>query len=92
MSAEEKVKAFIEVLKIVAWPAIVGWIIWYLRDEIKRAGSRIIELGPAGARFAPPPEQVPTQPTTGVSAAVQPASTLTTGRRLPQTSPHRLSS
>jgi hypothetical protein len=46
---------FIELLKVLAWPAVVVWLIWYLRDEVKRAAERIIELGLTGAKFAPPP-------------------------------------
>jgi hypothetical protein len=51
----------IELLKVLTWPAVVVWLIWYLRDEVKRAAARIIELGLTGAKFAPPPppEQVP---------------------------------
>jgi hypothetical protein len=60
VSIDERIKAFTEVLKIVAWPAIIVWLAWYFRVEVKRVAI--------GLKFAP--EQVPTQPTTGVSAAV----------------------
>jgi hypothetical protein len=62
VSLNEKVKAFIEILRIMAWPAIVAWIVWYLRDEVKRAATRVIEIGFTGAKFAPPPDQVPSPP------------------------------
>ena len=62
MSIDERIKAFTAVLKIVAWPAIIVWLAWYFRVEVKRVAI--------GLKFAP--EQVPTQPTTGVSAAVPP--------------------
>jgi hypothetical protein len=88
VSAEEKLKALIEILKIVAWPAIVVWLIWYLRDEVKRAATRITKLGLTGAEFAPPPpEQVPSAPQTGVSAipsGSQPVAQTAGGNRLQQ--------
>jgi hypothetical protein len=62
VSIDERIKAFTEVLKIVAWPAIIVWLAWYFRVEVKRVAI--------GLKFAP--KQVPTQPTTGVSAAVPP--------------------
>jgi hypothetical protein len=67
MTPDERIKAFIEILRIVVWPAAVIWLVWYLRDEVKRASTRIIEIGLTGAKFAPPPEQTPTLPTGGVS-------------------------
>src|SRR5262249_42264766 len=69
MSLDEKVKTFLEILKIAAWPALIAWLVWYLRVEVKRAATRITELGLTGAKFAPPTEQVATPPPTGVSAA-----------------------
>jgi len=69
MSLDEKVEAFLEFLKIAAWPALIAWLVWYLRDEVKRAATRITELGLTGAKFAPPTEQVATLPPKGVSAA-----------------------
>ena len=70
MSLDEKVKALIEVLKIVAWPAIVAWIVWYLRDEVKRAAARVTKIGLTGAEFAPPPDQISSPPPSGgISAA-----------------------
>jgi hypothetical protein len=64
LSLAEWVEAFTEILRILAWPAIVAWLVWYLRDEVKRAAARIIELGLTGAKFAPPlpPEQVASPP------------------------------
>jgi hypothetical protein len=87
VSAEEKLKALTEVLKIVAWPAIVVWLIWYLRDEVKRAGGRLVELGLSGARFAPPPDQTPSAPQQGVPAipsGSQPVAQPSGGSRLQQ--------
>jgi len=69
MSLDEIVKAFLEFLKIAAWPALIAWLVWYLRDEVKRAATRITELGLTGAKFAPPTEQVATPPPKGVSGA-----------------------
>jgi hypothetical protein len=67
LSLAEWVEALTEILKILAWPAIVVWLVWYLRDEVKRAAGRIIELGLTGAKFAvPPPEQTPAPPKEGV--------------------------
>jgi len=69
MTTDEKLKAVVEVLKIVAWPAVVVWLVWYLRDEVKRAFARMTEVGLTGAKFAPPPpEQTPSLPTS-ISAA-----------------------
>jgi hypothetical protein len=68
MTPDERLKAFIEILKIVIWPTALIWLVWYLRDEVKRAASRIIEVGFTGAKFAPPTEQVPSLPMSGVSA------------------------
>jgi hypothetical protein len=31
--------AFIKILTISVWPAVVLWLAWYLRDEIKRVGQ-----------------------------------------------------
>jgi hypothetical protein len=50
-------------VKSLAWPAVVVWAIWYLRSELKAAAKRITEIGPTGAKFAPPEQQVPTDPT-----------------------------
>src|SRR5262245_45071922 len=44
MSLDEIVKALLELLKIAAWPALIAWLVWYLRDEVKRAATRITEL------------------------------------------------
>jgi hypothetical protein len=40
VSIDERIKAFTEVLKIVAWPAIIVWLAWYFRVEVKRAATR----------------------------------------------------
>jgi len=69
MSIDEKVKALLEFLKIVAWPALIAWLFCYFRDEVRRVIARITKLGLTGAEFAPPPEQVSTPPPKGVSAA-----------------------
>jgi hypothetical protein len=41
--------AFIKILTISVWPAVVLWLAWYLRDEIKRVarqdGQSWIERG-----------------------------------------------
>src|SRR2546425_1046448 len=42
LSLAEWIKASTEILKILAWPAIVGWLVWDLRDEVKTAAARII--------------------------------------------------
>jgi hypothetical protein len=87
MSPDEKLKAAIEVLKIVVWPGCLIWLVWYLRDEVKRVAARLIKLGLSGAEFAPPLEQVPSPPTTGVSPTpsdAQSASQGAGGTRLQQ--------
>jgi hypothetical protein len=71
MSLDEIVKACIEVLKIVAWPTVVVWLVcFFLRDEVRRAAARITEIGPAGAKFAAPPAQVPPSPPEAAPAAL----------------------
>jgi hypothetical protein len=66
-------QAFVEIVKALAWPLVVGGIVWLLWDQVKDSAKRITELGLSGAKFAPPPvEQIPTPPTTGVSTPLQP--------------------
>ena len=67
MTPEKIIQDLIDILKIVAWPALVIWIAWFLKDEVKRAALRLIEIGPSGAKFAPPAQQTAT-PTEGVPA------------------------
>jgi hypothetical protein len=67
VTPEKIVEDLIDILKIVAWPALVIWIAWFLKDEVKRAALRLIEIGPGGAKFAPPAQQTAT-PTEGVPA------------------------
>jgi hypothetical protein len=76
MSLKEIIDAFIKILSIVAWPAVILWIAWYLRDEIKRVANRTIEAGLSGFKFAPP-EQVPSPPKDAFTAtsSQQPAET-----------------
>jgi hypothetical protein len=65
MPIYEWVKAVIEVLKILAWPAVVAWVIWYLRHEVKDAAKRITALDLTGAKFAEPATQkIPAAPPT----------------------------
>jgi hypothetical protein len=45
LSLAEWVEALTEILQIIAWPAIVAWLVWYLRDEVKRAAARSSSLG-----------------------------------------------
>ena len=75
LSIDESVKAAIEVLKILAWPAAVAWIIWYLRAEVKDAAKRITALELTGAKFAAPPTQqtLATSPTEVLAAAASTA-------------------
>jgi hypothetical protein len=69
MSPNEKLDAFIKILTIGVWPAVVVWLAWYLRDELKRVASRTVKAGLSGFEFAPPPpEQIPSPPKEGVSA------------------------
>jgi hypothetical protein len=70
MSLEASINAAIEVLKIGIWPATIIWAIWFLRDEVKRAAARITELGPTGAKFAPPSAQIPQPPPDTTSAGL----------------------
>jgi hypothetical protein len=72
--------AFIKILTIVVWPIVVViilvWLVWYLRDELKRIVNRTTEAGLSGFKFAPPSEQLPSPPKEGVaatSATLQPS-------------------
>lgn len=31
---------------------LIGWLAWYLRDELKKAASRIVKVGVWGAEVA----------------------------------------
>ena len=46
--------SFLNFLSSLAWPAVVVWLVWYLRDEVKGAAKRITALGYTGAQFADP--------------------------------------
>jgi hypothetical protein len=41
----------------VAWPIVIGGLAFTFRQEIKGVVVRIIEIGPTGAKIAPPPQQ-----------------------------------
>jgi hypothetical protein len=44
---------------------LIGWLAWYLRDELKKAASRIVKVGVWGAEVAlesTVPQQRPTRP------------------------------
>jgi hypothetical protein len=84
MSLNEKIDAFIKFLSVVAWPAVILWLAWYLRDEIKRVANRTIEAGLSGFKFAAPqPEQIPSPPKEGVAAtSPQPPSQTAGGDRI----------
>jgi hypothetical protein len=76
MSIDDIVKSGIEVLKIGVWPVFLVWLIWFLRVEVRRIATRITELGPGGAKFAPPTaEQIPSPPPGGVEGGVPPGAT-----------------
>jgi hypothetical protein len=45
MTTDERIKALVEILKIVAWPAVVVWLFWCFRDAVNRAFTRITEIG-----------------------------------------------
>ena len=53
------VKATLDFLRIMAWPVLLGFGVWYFRDEIKKSIGRITRVGPTGAEFAPLPQQPP---------------------------------
>jgi hypothetical protein len=63
LSLHEIINAVIEVLRILAWPVVVGLIFYFLRHEIKRTATRITELTWTGLKFAPLPDQIPSPPT-----------------------------
>jgi hypothetical protein len=63
MTDSEIFSGVVDLLKTLAWPAVVLWGVLYWRDEIRAAAKRITEIGPTGAKFAAPAEQqVPTLP------------------------------
>jgi hypothetical protein len=67
VSPDEIVKAVTEVLKILAWPAVVGVIFLYLRKEIKSLAPRITEAGWQGIKAAPPNQNPSPPPSGGIS-------------------------
>lgn len=72
--------AFIKILTISVWPAVVLWLAWYLRDEIKRVAGRTVKAGLSGVEFAPPPpEQVASSPSDRVLATVAASQTSQVG-------------
>ena len=46
-------------MKALAWPGVIIFGVLYLGNELKAALKRVTEIGPTGARFAPPEQQVP---------------------------------
>jgi hypothetical protein len=44
----------IEIVKAISWPVAAAFVIWWLRDELRAAAKRLTEIGPSGAKFAPP--------------------------------------
>jgi hypothetical protein len=66
MTGLEIYRGIIDIIRAIAWPAVAGFGIYYLRNEIKAAFKRVTEIGPGGAKFAPP-EQQPTPPPSGVA-------------------------
>jgi hypothetical protein len=58
MTAWEIYAGAVELVKSLAWPFVVVWGTWYLRVELKAAAKRLTEIGPSGAKFAPPEQQV----------------------------------
>jgi hypothetical protein len=73
LSLHEIISAAIEVLKILAWPAVVGLICFFLRHEVKRVAPRITELTWSGAKFAPLPDQIPSPTGGGISGPSGPS-------------------
>jgi hypothetical protein len=75
VSLKEGIKAFTDILAIVAWPAVVAWLGYVFRMELKEVARRLVEVGPTGAKFAPPSVQIPSPPTEGApSPPASPAS------------------
>jgi hypothetical protein len=60
MTGWEIYSGVIDIVKALAWPAVVAWVVWYLRDELKAAAKMLTEIGPTGAKFAPPQQVVET--------------------------------
>jgi hypothetical protein len=49
---------FVELIKALAWPAVVVSTWWYFRPQIKVILARVIELSPTGGlKLGPPPPQ-----------------------------------
>jgi hypothetical protein len=58
----------IELTKALAWPCVTVFAILYLRVQLRAAFARLTEIGPTGAKFAPPAQQqvpAPSSPTLG---------------------------
>jgi hypothetical protein len=49
---------FADSIKALAWPLVVAWAVWSLRDEMKSVAKRLTEIGFSGAKFAGPEQKV----------------------------------
>jgi hypothetical protein len=68
MPTMQLVAAAVDLIKTLAWPFVVIWGVWYLRDETKNGAKRLTEIGFSGAKFAPP-EQMTTQQSSTILTA-----------------------
>jgi hypothetical protein len=75
VSADQIVKDITEIVKILAWPAVVAVIFLYLRKEIKSLAPRITKASWTGFEVAPP-NQIPPPPPSGGFSTVSGGSSL----------------
>jgi hypothetical protein len=60
----ERMTGIVDLISALAWPSVVGGGLWYYRNDIKTALKRVTEVGPTGAKFGLPEQQIPSSPST----------------------------
>lgn len=63
----EWARTLFDLLKGVAWPLMLGFVVWQFRNELRERIKFLISVGPGGAGFQPPPQPVAASPIEGLS-------------------------
>jgi len=63
----------VDLIKALAWPAVIVWAVWYFREELKVALKRITGIKFNELKFGPPEQQIASPPSK-VTAQELPAS------------------
>lgn len=62
----EWAKVFFDLLKGIAWPFSVMFVVWLFRLELRERIKDIVSVGPTGAVLQPPSQKTEPKPPTGV--------------------------